>query len=232
MKLDLKKLVVLGTIVFGAMSITSCLNNDDSQISTPVNEGYVSFYNVSPDSNGLNFYNDDRVVNATPVNFPQFLNYLGIEEGVRKITVNSSNNVLDTLSLNVIKNKFYSVFATNEFNNLELTMYEDALLTPSNGKIGFRFIHLSPDTPQITVKIEDQVDSVGIFNYRQALAFKEVNPINNKNIYLINTATQDTLISRTVNLTSGKLYTILGLGFLNTTNQNQKLRIESIGLNL
>lgn len=232
MKLDLKKLVILGSILFGTIGFTSCLDNDDSQITTPENVGYVSFYNVSPDSNGLNFYSDGIIANASPVSFPQFLNYNGFEEGVRRITVNSSNNVLDTLSLNVVKNRFYSVFATNQFSNLELTMYEDALFTPANGKIGFRFIQLSPDTPQVTVKIEGQSEAIGNFNYKQASPFNEMDPINNKNVYFINTETQDTIISKTVNLTSGKLYTIIGMGFLNSTNQNQKLRIESIGLNL
>lgn len=231
MKLDLKKLGILGAVLLGSIGLTSCLNNDD-EVPIPQDLGYVSFYNVSPDSNGLNFYSDDVAANSSLVGYSQFLNYLGIQQGNRKITVKSSGNVLDTLSLNVSKNRFYSVFATNKFNELELTAYEDAIATPAADKLLLRFIHLSPDTPQITVKIEGQERPIGNFNYKQTIQFSEASPILNKNIYLINTETQDTLVSKQVNLTSGKVYTVLALGLLNTTNQAQKLKIETIGLNL
>lgn len=230
MKLDLKKLVVLGVILSGTVGLTSCLNNDD-ELPVVQDAGFVAFFNVSPDSNGLRFYSNDRIINQNATNYSQFFGYVTFETGAHRIKVNSGNNDLDTMSLNVAKDKRYSVFAINEFENLELLAYEDALVAPGTGKASLRFIQLSPDAPNLTVKIEGIESAIGVLNYKQATSFTQINEIVNKDLYLIDTETQDTLLTKEISLGNGRIYSVFSKGFINTTNATQRLDIQIVPIN-
>ncbi|SMC42750.1 DUF4397 domain-containing protein [Moheibacter sediminis] len=231
MKLDLKKLGVLGTVLFGTIGLTSCLNNDD-ELPVVQDAGFVAFFNVSPDSNGVRFYSNDRLINQNSTNYSQFFGYVTMEAGTHQIKVNSgSGSDLDTISMNVMKDKRYSVFAVNEFENLELVAYEDALVAPGAGKSSLRFIQLSPDAPQLTIAIEGIEAPVGNLNYKQATSFVQINELINKDLYLISTETQDTLFTKEIRLENGKIYSVFSKGFVNTTNTNQKLDVQIVPVN-
>lgn len=230
MKLDLKKLGVFAAVLLGTISLNSCLNNDDELPNVP-DAGYVAFFNASPDSNGIVFYSNDRVINQSPVNYSQFFGYLGLENGSHAIRVSSGNNSLDTINMSIVKDKRYSVFAVNKFEDLELFALEDAITTPQTGKASIRFIQLSPDAPLLTLAIEGMELPIGDFNYKQSSSFIQVNEMVNKDLYLINTETQDTIFTKEIDLNNGRVYSIFSKGLINTTNQNQKLDIQIVPIN-
>src|SRR5690606_39199610 len=167
MKLDFKKLGMLGAVLLGAMSLNACLDSDDA--APPMQDaGFVAFYNLSPDSEALRFFFNDHLINQEPTKYANFFGYVPFETGNYDFSVNSENNSLDTISLNVSKDRRYSIFAVNEFENLELVSYEDAISIPSTGKVSVRFIQLSPDAPQLKVAVEGIENPIGNFAFKQA----------------------------------------------------------------
>lgn len=230
MKLDLKKLAVLGTVLFGTLGLTSCLDNDD-ELPVVEDAGFVAFFNASPDSNGLRFYSNDGLINQNTVGYTQFLNYIPFEVGNHEITVNGGNGNLDTINLNITKDKTFSVFAVNKFETLELVAYDDAITAPAAGKASMRFIQLSPDAPAVTVRIEGVEAPVGQFNFKQGTAFVQMDPVNKKDLYLIDSETQDTLLTKEISLSNGRIYSVFSRGFVETTNSNQRLDVQIIPYN-
>lgn len=226
MKLKLKKMRFWGMMLL-AVGFTACLDTDDTQVYE--NNSWAAFINASPNSQGLKFLSDGLTINSNPANYSHYFGYVPLESGTRQISVRSENAVLDTLSLNMIQNKRYSIFAINDFENLELIAFPDDPTIPEAGKSTIRFIQLSPDAPDLKVSIEDQ-ESLGIFNYKQSSGFVQVNETLHKNMYLINAETQDTLVTKDIELSNGKIYSIFSKGFVNTDNQSQKLDIQIISL--
>lgn len=229
MKLEFKKMKFLGLMLLGAATFTACLNTDDNHQQIYENTTWGAFVNVSPNSQNLRFYSDGDIINSNPANYSHYFGYVPLEAGTRQLTVRSENEILDTLSLNMTEGKRYSIFAINDFENLELISYPDDAYLPETGKSLIRFIQLSPDAPQLRVSIEGQ-ESLGVFNYKQSSGFVQINETIHKNLYLINAETQDTLLSKDIEFTNGKIYSIFSKGFLNSENQNQQLDIQIISI--
>lgn len=229
MKSELIKMKYLGMALLGALVLTSCLNTDDNDQSIYENTSWGAFINVSPDSENLQFLSDGNLINSTPADYSQYFGYVPLQAGTREFKVRSENEVLDTLSLNMENGKRYSIFAINNFENLELISFPDEVYAPEAGKSLMRFIQLSPDAPQLRVSIEGQ-ESLGTFNYKQSSGFVQVNETLHKDLYLIDEATQDTLLTKEIELSNGKIYSVFSKGFLNSENENQQLDIQIISV--
>jgi hypothetical protein len=228
MKLDLKKLMVVSGIVFSGLVLNSCLN-DNGDVVVPDEGGYVAFINTSPDSDGLTFYTNDNLINANSTEYSEYFGYLLFEPGTHNISVNSGGGDLDTISLNVDLNKFYSVFAVDDFEHLKLIAYEDNFISPSAGKAAIRFIQLSPDAPQLKVALQDNDGSIGsTFDFMQSSSFLEVNSSVHKSLYLIDAESNDTIFTKQVDFDNGGVYSVFSKGFYETDNANQQLDVQVI----
>src|SRR5690606_36536621 len=119
MKIDLKKLGIIGGLLISGLFATSCLDDDSS--SEPFSGGWVAFVNASPDASSLKFYSNGNVINSSGIPYGQYFGYLSAPTGVHNLTVRSGNNTdRDTVTINVGINKYYSVFAVNLLDNIEL----------------------------------------------------------------------------------------------------------------
>lgn len=226
----IKNLSKVGFLMLAGFSVTSCLNNDDGDIvGPPENAGYILFGNLSPGSNSLRLYTNDEVFNNNPINYNQFFNYTPVEIGSKSLTVRSggSSTDLDTISLNVELNKFYSVFAVNTPENMELLAYLDNPSSPSSQlKTKIRFIQLSHNTPSIKLAIEGIEGDLGTYNFRNASSFMEIDRVNNKNLYLIDSETQDTVFSKNVTFNGGSTYSVFSEGTLGSEDENIDLDVQ------
>ncbi|MFA7687651.1 MAG: DUF4397 domain-containing protein [Moheibacter sp.] len=227
MKSVLKKIKLAGLALTGALCLTACLNSDDESQQTLENKALGAFINASPNSPALRFYADGIYINTNPANYSQYFGYIPFEAGTRELIVRANNENLDTLMLNMEEHKRYSIFAVNHFENVELVAYPDDATMPPTGKALIRFIQLSPDAPGLRVSIEGE-ESLGVFNYKQSSGFMAVNETIHKDIYLIDETTQDTLVTKEIELTNGKIYSIFSKGFLNTETENQQLDVQII----
>ncbi|HLV24642.1 MAG TPA: DUF4397 domain-containing protein [Moheibacter sp.] len=227
MKLELRKIGWLAGVVFTGLFMSSCLN-DNGDIDIPDEGGYVGFINASPDSGGLDFYENDIQRNHFIVDYGDVDGYHILEPGTKTITVKNGNSSdLDTLSLNVNLNRFYSIYAVNEFDSLQLVAYEDNYTIPSPGKASMRFIQLSPDAPALRFLIEGNNEESLIYQYLQSSAFTDVNQMINKKLYLIDAETNDTILTKNnVTFQSGVSYSVFSKGFYNSDVEGQQLDVQ------
>src|SRR5690606_21574707 len=99
----------LGLMLLAAIGFTACLNTDDNQGQVYENTSWGAFINASPDSQGLKFLSDGYIISSNPTNYSQYFGYAPLQAGTRQLTVRSENEILDTLSLNMLENKRYSI---------------------------------------------------------------------------------------------------------------------------
>lgn len=226
MKLDLKKLVLAGTFLFSGMFLSSCLNDDvGSGISDQ--SGLMVFINASPGTNGLKFYADNNPIYMPSLDYNQYYGYVYQRIGNTDFTARTGGTNLDTLSLNIELDQFYSMFAVNTAENLELVAYEDNIPSISgSSKNLIRFIHLSHNAPSVKVGIEGINENLGTYHYKQASSFLETNRVFNKKLFLLNAETNDTIFTKNITLNDGRAYTIFSEGIYESENEDQDLDVQ------
>lgn len=230
MKIDLKKLGIIGGLLISGLFATSCLDDDSS--SEPFSGGWVAFVNASPDASSLKFYSNGNVINSSGIPYGQYFGYLSAPTGVHNLTVRSGNNTdRDTVTINVGINKYYSVFAVNLLDNIELLAFEDNFLNLGAGKSGVRFSQFSPDAPLLRVEFEGEADPIGVFGFKQSTTMKEINAATDKKMFLIDEETSDTLLTKTYTFKEGFSYAVFSKGLVNSTSSNQNLDIQVIPFN-
>lgn len=225
----MKAFTRISAVFVSGIMVTSCLNNDDGDIIPVEDSGYIIFSNISPGSSNLKLYVNDEAFNNTALNYNEFFGFARADVGNNTLTVkgNSSSTDLDTISLNVSLNKLYSVFAVNSSNDIELIAYADNPSEPSNpNKTAVRFIQLSHNCPSIKVAIEEMEGDLGTYNFRNASSFMEIDRVLNKELYLINAETNDTIFTKNVTLNGSQAYTIFSEGDINSTNDELDLDIQ------
>jgi hypothetical protein len=225
MKLELKGLGILSLLLATSTIFTSCLSTDDE---TPDYQpaGSVAFNNFSPGNDGLKFYSNGEAVHNGSLNYGQNFGFWRGEVGIHALTVNSGSTVLDTLNLTISPDRFYSVFAVNTPGNTELIGFEEQFIVPNTGKAAIRFFQLSPDAPTLKVSISGETANLGTYEFKQASGYMEINEVLNKKMYLIDYNTNDTIFSKNMNFTNGRLYSVVAKGLVNSTSDLHNLDIQ------
>lgn len=227
----MKNLKLVGILVALSVVMFSCLNTDDADYVNPEDSAWLAFINASPGSQGLKYYDSGILINTPKLNYGTFHGYVNRNKGVSKITVRMESSLdLDTLEMNLVKNSFYSIFAVNTPDSLELVSYLDNHVAAESGKSLIRFIQLSPDSPSIKLMIEDEEGSLGTYAFKDASAFINVNHGVSKKFILINAETDEILLTKELNLGNGNSYSIFSKGLVNTTDESKALDIQVITL--
>lgn len=222
-------LVCLG--LMGFLSV-SCLDTDNTMPIDDKEYGHIAVGNFSSDAGAINFKKNGSPIVNNQFNYGNYNGYYSLETGDYSFTIEKNNNPLDTITFKVKKNELYSLFAVNKLNNIEIVKTDDNITMPEVDKMLYRFIQLSPELPEITVKLEGDENSLGDFKFKDYSFFEKRGYFSNKKIYLINTETQDTLFSKNISLDQRKAYTIISKGLLDTQDGNQMLDIQVVGVNL
>lgn len=214
MKLKLiSKMALLAGI---AVSITSCSLDDDNQYVENPEVAYGAIINASPNSGDLFFYADENQINNTALAYTGAEGYYSFHLGERQLSIKDvDNQTLATADITLEQGEYFSAFAVNTFDNIELVTYSDSLVYPSSGKALVRYINLSPDAPEI--------DVVGInATFAENLAFKEATgfaeiPSGSYDLTYKVSETGQTLFSETaVNFYAGHIYTVYTKGYVTT----------------
>lgn len=201
--------------------LTSCLDDDETPV-TPVPLGYVSIYHAAPDAPALDIIVDDNTINNQPFDYTDHSGYLNFRTGDRNLKFSSTNaaNALVDSTISVAEGKAYSVFVINTLPSLEILVVEDSSATPASGKAMIRFVHLSPDAPDMVVVGEDGSSVFEGTSFKEATAFKEVDA-KNYSFDIKAAASDDVLLSAdNINLQAGGYYTIITRGFVTPPGGN------------
>ena len=126
------------------------------QVETPV--CILSVYNANADEDAeVDMSLNSVQVNNTPIAYKTFLDYFQLDPGEKTIkftTTSSGTKVIDT-SFTLVNFKAYSLFVTKRNSSAKvisiLTLDEGMMTTNTNTMV--RFINLSPDSPDVDVKL-------------------------------------------------------------------------------
>lgn len=225
----MRKIKWIALYVFTIVFTVSCLNNNDDGIEV-VEGGWIAFFNVSPGSNQLRLYADGDAVPGQAVNYGEFNTYSRLDVGEYGISVRSSSSEDMTSSpLEVGVNKYYGAYAVNTTENIELIFYLDNHTVPTHfGKTLFRFMQLSPNMPEVKLKFETEDEDFGTYNFKESTGFQEIESFENKYVYLIDEASNDTLLSKQISLLGRTSYVLFSKGIMDTENENQQLDFQLI----
>jgi len=216
-----------------ALLLSSCdIDDDNNNYYNPIDQtiarGVIA--NVSPNSGDLYFYADANLVNNSPLGYNTAEGYYGFFTGNRVLSVkNTAGNIVASDTISLAAGQYFSAFAVNTFDNIELVTYTDSLDYPAANRARVRFINLSPDAGGITITAPNLTFATNL-GFKESTSFDEVES-GNYTITFTSTATGEVLFTTTATeLNNGGNYTIYTKGFVtppagsNDTFSSEKLR--------
>ncbi len=213
--------------------LTSCLDDDDHYLdATPV--AYVSFYHGSPQISSLRIEVDNQSYPKAVshvFDYSTYYDYGRFFPGERNFSFkagNAANSLLDTL-VKFEADKAYSFFISEEEDGFLPLLVEDDLDSPASGKALIRLVHLSPDTPEVTLQIGD--DDGDLFEsqaYREVSDFVEVEA-GRPNLKLVAATGGESLVSASgVNIREGRIYTLVVRGYKESSSTANSLSLQLV----
>src|SRR5690554_539464 len=145
-KLFLKRTILIAILPV-MLTLSGCLNDDDSNVVPDVPAALVSMYHTAPSAPALDIHLDNRRLNSKAFTYSDFnyLAYLRFYTGERDLKFtpyNNSNTLLDT-AITFEADEFYSVFLINEDDELNAWVIEDELPDVDQGKAMVRIVHVA-----------------------------------------------------------------------------------------
>lgn len=216
-------LVFLGLII---SMISGCDLDDDEDLQPLPDIAYVGLYHASPDTPPLDVNMENGRINYYPLRYSEYTDYLNFYAGERTMRVNpfnASNVVLDT-TFNFEPNVAYSLFYVDEYADIKALLIKDDPESLSDGESAVRFIHLSPDAPEVDLIRMDGEESTALAEgneYMEATPFSVVE--SGVQSFTVNSSDSDEelLSLPDLNLRPGGVYTIVAKGYNNPPAGNQ-----------
>jgi hypothetical protein len=163
-------------VVFSFLVVSGCSDDDNGTTPTPDSKAMVQVIHASPDAPGVDILVDNSVA-VTNLTFAQNTSYLPVNEGTRNIKVNvtGTNQTAIEANLDLMQDKYYSIFATNVVANLTPLVLQDDLAMPAEGKAHVRFVHLSPNAPAVDITL---ADGTVVFGNVEFSGYVDFTPLN------------------------------------------------------
>lgn len=222
----------LALCLSAVLLLSSCSDDDNNYYynNPNPNAAYGIIANASPDSGDLYFFANANQINNAALNYGSANGYYDFYTGDRTLTIkNNAGDSLATANITLVPGQYFSAFAVNTFNNIELVTYNDALDYPEAGHALVRFINLSPDADAVTITGLTQTFATGL-SFKAATDFISVQSGSYDINYALS-ATDVALYSDTaVEFKPGGVYTIYTKGYVtpptgsNDTFSTKKMR--------
>ncbi|WP_232058354.1 DUF4397 domain-containing protein [Nibribacter ruber] len=219
--------------VLPAVFLTTACDDDDEDSPMVEQKANVMVVHAAPNAPTVDLFVDGTKVNSTALAYPRNTGYLQVAAGSRNVKVapsgaGAANAVIDA-NLNLTANTNYSVFAAGPLTALTAVVVEDNLTAPAAGRAHVRFIHLSPDAPNVDVVVQGTTSNLfSNIQYKGSTAFKPVNA-GTYTLLVQPVGTDVNAVTANVTLQAGKIYTVFAKGFLNPpAGNNNSLGAEVI----
>ena len=221
----MKRMIFRSTAVLSMFTavglMSSCLNDQDMNVITPI--AYVSFYHGATQSDELAIRVDNNAYprHYLPFNFGTYIDYGNFYTGDRNFTFSNSgtaNSLLDTL-ITLKASQTYSVFLVDEENLILPIVVEDKLTSPGEGKALIRLAHLSPDTSDVDLMMDD--DETILFegsSFQQVTEYKAIDS-GAAVLKLTDSQSGETLVTTAeTTIRPGRIYTYVVRGRKNNSS--------------
>ncbi len=155
----MKKLSIqlLSCLFLGIITLSSCLKGDDDYVRPPA--GYMTFINAFPESAGLHFQLDSRMLNNgyRPLPFREYT-VAALYAGNRNIRVfpAEENRTLIDSTITVRDSVAYSSFVYGTKTAPKFAMTQDRSLENLGNRVAFRFLNLANGVSNVNVFIGNE----------------------------------------------------------------------------
>lgn len=209
------------------LMMTACLDNDEGQPIPP--SAFLSIYHASPDGPNLDIYTEASRINNNPLEYSTTFPYSPFYVGERKLKFNPHNavNTLLETEFTLVQDKVYSMFLVNKAADIDALIVEDVWEEPDSENAQVRLVHLSPDTEDIEVLIDDELLPFGEQNeYLEITDFESIESGSVK-VTLKSKASGETLLTvNEIEIRGNRVYTLVVRGFSNPANGNNNLSLQ------
>lgn len=180
-------------------------------------KSFVRLFHASPDSPAVDVYFNERIV-ARNLAYRQFTPYITVAPGlynVRVFSTGTTTNPIISTNQNFRLNAIETIAATGKLEDIELIPYEEPKLQKAPGKTYVRFIHLSPNTPSVDIKLPNGTVLFKDIIFEEATNYIPLNP-GTYTLQASPTGTSNVALNvPNVNLRAGRYYTVYAIGLLN-----------------
>ncbi len=195
--------LILSLVLVALSSCVKDLSNDEPQDAVALN-----VVNASPGPLLINFFLNKNLVNGPALGYSQERKYLVTTGGSVKFdaAAGGSFNSLVADTVNLEKDKYYSMFVTGVNNSLSTFLTEDDLSLPPAGKAKIRFINLSPDGGSFALSVKGGANLFTGQAYKTVSGFTVIDPA----AYMFQLKNSDGGIEHEASLdvVAGRIYTI------------------------
>lgn len=207
--------------------MTACFDNDEGQPIPP--SAFLSIYHASPDAPHLDIHTEATRINNNPLEYSTTFPYSPFYIGNRKLRFKPHNavNVLLETEFTLEQDKVYSMFLVNKAAEIDALKVEDVWEEPTSENAQIRLAHLSPDTDDIEVLINDE--SLPFSEKNEYLEITDFESIANGKIKvtLKSKVSGETLLTvNEIEIRGNRVYTLVVRGFSNPANGNNNLSLQ------
>ncbi len=195
-----------GIVAFALIVLSSCLK--DLSNDGPQDAAALNVVNASPGPLVIHFFLNNNLINGPALGYGQESRYIITTSGSRKFDAATGGtfNSLVADTVNMEKDKYYSMFVTGLNNSLSTFFTDDDLSLPPSGKAKIRFINLSPDGGTFTLASKGGTVLFPAQAYKTASKFTVVEP----SAYMFELRNSENAVEHeaSVDIAAGKIYTV------------------------
>lgn len=223
---SLNKLMTGAFLMMSTLFLSSCSTKDTPAPDTAI----VRFVNAVAGPGTYNVYLNDIQRNTQGALASGGASvYIGVKTGDNEIKFTTASSTISLITKKVYfeNNKAYSHFLIGKPDTLNYLTINDERVEGLADKALIRFINLSPDAGLLDLGIKDGAILINDKNYKSASAYKEAEA---KTITLQVKDKAGVVKSELANteLKAGRLYTIMSIGMMTPTGDDQKASIKII----
>lgn len=207
--------------------MTACFDNDEGQPLPP--SAFLSIYHASPDAPNLDIHTEATRINNNPLEYSNTFPYSPFYIGNRKLRFNPHNavNTLLETEFTLAQDKVYSMFLVNKVAEIDALKVEDIWNEPNSDKAQVRLAHLSPDTEDIELIINEESLPFGAANeYLEITDFEELEKGKIKVTVKSKASGEVLLTVNEIEIRGNRVYTLVLRGFSDPANGNNNLSLQ------
>lgn len=207
------------------MSDLPCFHENKVKFRKSDEKSHVRILHASPDAPAVDIYMDDNLI-SEGLSYKNFTEYMPLSSMVHNIKVfptgESEMPIIDE-NFFIPPNSIYTIAATGLLKDIALFPILDKKLDNKNSNKSYvRFVHLSPDAPNVDFYMNNEEIFTNI-GYKNITSYYELDP-DNYTINLKLTNTEDVVLtSPNANLKPNKYYTVYAVGLANGSPSLQVL---------
>lgn len=180
----------------------------------PLAPSYIRLLHASPNAPAVDIYANGNLV-ARTLRYREFTEYFSIPGGSYNIVVfpagQTTNPVLST-NINVPGGSIFTVAAIGLLPSISLLPAEEPRMNIPPGKLMLRFVHLSPNAPNVDLAIQTGEVAFSNVAYQGITQYIAVNPGTYTFNLNVTGTDQRVLYVPNITLQAGKFYTIYAIG--------------------